>query len=543
MVLHQQGAGIVHAHAGQRRHLGGGGHLRAADIDHHRGSGFYLGAGCRVGADHGTGGHGSVHGLGHQHRNAQALELLLGVGLHIVGQVRHGDILGAQADGQGHALALTHGAAGHRRLFVDITGRIVAVVFLLPGHADLAGSHLLGGLGFLLGHADVIVQGDIGLVVHQVGRVVQDQPAQGQTGQCKSDRDAEQDRQKNGTPLALCIFAARGSRLVRMVLAGSFVLIHRTFHHLFGCILCDILILEHDGRVLHIGVQRVQHFTGRSIPVLRQLRHGFFGDLHQCGRHLRSDLVQGFRLIRDLLDGHLHGVLCIKRQLTGEHLVHHDAHRVNIAGAVGLVALGLLRADIVHTAHGLAAEQLVFGPGDARDAKVHHAELAVVQQHDVLGLDVPVHHTVGVGVLQRLEDLGNKVHGLPAGEFTAPLVEVFPQGHTVHIFHDDILQLVVDRNVVYLDDVGVVEQRNGLGFVLKPAHKLRVVGVLLPEHLHRHHSTGGHRAVAAQHNRLVHVGHAAGADEFLDFIQPIQLFADQVIHGAPPAAPRPAARP
>ena len=89
----------------------------------------------------------------------------------------------------------------------------------------------------------------------------------------------------------------------------------------------------------------------------------------------------------------------------------------------------------------------------------------------------------------------------------------------------------------------MVEQRNGLGFVLEPAHKLRVVGVLLPEHLHRHHSTGGHRAVAAQHNRLVHVGHAAGADEFLDFIQPIQLFADQVIHGAPPAAPRPAARP
>ena len=187
-----------------------------------------------------------------------------------------------------------------------------------------------------------------------------------------------------------------------MVLAGSFVLIHRTFHHLFGCILCDILILEHDGRVLHIGVQRVQHFTGRSIPVLRQLRHGFFGDLHQCSRHLRSDLVQGFRLIRDLLDGHLHGVLCIKRQLTGEHLVHHDAHRVNIAGAVGLIALGLLRADIVHAAHGLAAQQLVLGTGDARNAKIHHAQLAVVQKHDVLGLDVPVHHTVGVGMFQRL---------------------------------------------------------------------------------------------------------------------------------------------
>ena len=85
--------------------------------------------------------------------------------------------------------------------------------------------------------------------------------------------------------------------------------------------------------------------------------------------------------------------------MTAEHLVHHHAHRVDIAGAVGLIALGLLRADIVHTAHGLAAEQLVFGPGNA---KIHHAQLAVVQKHDILGLDVPVHHTVGVGMFQRL---------------------------------------------------------------------------------------------------------------------------------------------
>ena len=94
-------------------------------------------------------------------------------------------------------------------------------------------------------------------------------------------------------------------------------------------------------------------------------------------------------------------------------------------------------------------------------------------------------------------------------------LKVLAQGHAVHIFHNDILQIIVHRNIVYLDDVGVVQQRDGLGFILKAAHKVRVVGVLLPEHLHRHHSTGGHRAVVAQHNRLVHVGHAAGADEFL----------------------------
>jgi len=88
--------------------------------------------------------------------------------------------------------------------------------------------------------------------------------------------------------------------------------------------------------------------------------------------------------------------------MTAEHLVHHHAHRVDIAGAVSLIALGLLWADIMHAAHGLAAEQLILGPGDARDAKIHHAQLTVVQKHDVLGLDVPVHHTVGMGMFQRL---------------------------------------------------------------------------------------------------------------------------------------------
>ena len=180
------------------------------------------------------------------------------------------------------------------------------------------------------------------------------------------------------------------------------VLAHGTFHHLFGCIFCNIFVLEHHGGILHIGIQCIQHFTGGCIAVLRQLCHGFFGDLHQCVRYLRRDLVQRLRLIRDLLDGDLHHVVCIKGQMTAEHLVHHHAHRVDIAGAVGLITFGLLRADIMHAAHGLAAEQLILGPGDARDAKIHHAQLTIVQKHDILGLDVPVHHTVGMGVFQRL---------------------------------------------------------------------------------------------------------------------------------------------
>ena len=251
--------------------------------------------------------------------------------------------------------------------------------------------------------------------------------------------------------------------------------------------------------------------------------------------------MQRAGLVRDLLDGNLHHVVSIKGQMTREHLVHHDAHRVDVTGAVGLVSFCLLRADIMHAAHCLTGQHLVICPGNTGNAEVHHAQLAVIQQHNILGLDIPVHDAVGVGMLQRLEDLGDEVHGLPAGKLAAPLVEVLPQGHAVHIFHNNILQMVVDRDIVHLNDIGVIQQRDGLGFVFKAAHKIRVVHILPPQHLDGHHSPGGHRAVLSPHDCLIHVGHAAGADQLLHLVQTVQSFTDQVIHGAPPSAPPPPA--
>ena len=130
------------------------------------------------------------------------------------------------------------------------------------------------------------------------------------------------------------------------------------------------------------------------------------------------------------------------------------------------------------------------------------------------------------------------MHRLPAGQLAAALIEVLAQGHAVHILHDDILQVIVHRDIVHLDDVRVIQQRNGLGFVLEAAHKVRVVHELPPQHFDCHHRPGRHRAVVAPHDSLVDVRHAAGADQFLHLVQAVQPFADQVIHCAPPSVPR-----
>ena len=535
LVLHQQGAGIVHVgQAHQRRHLGRGADLRAAHIDHNGGAHRHLAAGGRVGADDGACRHGVVHGLGDQHRDAEALELLFSIGLQIVGHIRHGDVLDAEADGQGHALALADGAARHRRLPVNVSGRVVIAVRLLPVDGDLAGGDLRLGVHLILGHAAVIGQHDVGLFAHQGAGIVEDGPAQRHAGQRERNGDAEQHRQEDG----LFLFAFAG--LFRFW--GFFFGFHGVLHHLFRNFIGEIGVIEHDGRVFHVGVQCPQHLGGAGVAVFGPLCHGAFGDLHQAVGHGGGQLLQALGLVGDLLDGHLHHIVGVKRQMPRKHLVHHDAHRIDVAGKIGLVALGLFRADIMDAAHRLAAGKLVLGAGDAGNAEVHHPQLAVVQQHDVLGLDVPMHHAVAVGMVQRFEDLGDEMHRFPAGQPAAALVEVLPQRHAVHVFHHDILQLLADRDIVHLDNVGVIEQRDGLGFVLEAADEVGVVHELLPQHLDGYDRALRHRP-ARPHDRLVDVGHAAGADQLPDGVQAIEGLADQIIHAPPPSAPRPAAAP
>ena len=210
-------------------------------------------------------------------------------------------------------------------------------------------------------------------------------------------------------------------------------------HHLFRNFIGEIGVIEHDGRVFHVGVQCPQHLGGAGVAVFGPLCHGAFGDLHQAVGHGGGQLLQALGLVGDLLDGHLHHIVGVKRQMPRKHLVHHDAHRIDVAGEIGLVALGLFRADIMDAAHRLAAGKLVLGAGDAGNAEVHHPQLAVVQQHDVLGLDVPVDDPVAVGVVEGAEDLSDEVDGLPAGDLAAPLVEVLPEGHALHALHNDIL--------------------------------------------------------------------------------------------------------
>ena len=177
----------------------------------------------------------------------------------------------------------------------------------------------------------------------------------------------------------------------------------------------------------------------------------------------------------------------------------------------------------MHRANGLVGHGLGLALEEAGNAEVGHLDGAVLQEHNVLGLDVPVDDALLVGALQGHEDLGGEVDGLLPAD-GALLLDILLQGDAVDKLHDDVLDLVAKADIVHLDNVGVVEHRDGLGLIAETAQEIAVVGKFFLQNL------DGHPAALHAVVGLVDIGHAAHADKLVDFVPAIQALADESIH-------------
>ena len=95
-----------------------------------------------------------------------------------------------------------------------------------------------------------------------------------------------------------------------------------------------------------------------------------------------------------------------------------------------------------------------------------------------------------MGMLQRPQHLGGKIHRLFPGQGAAALLEILFKRDAVDVFHDDILQPVGDRNIIPLDDVRVAEDRDRLGFIFETADEFLVIQKFFFEHLDRNGVAG-----------------------------------------------------
>ena len=133
-----------------------------------------------------------------------------------------------------------------------------------------------------------------------------------------------------------------------------------------------------------------------------RLGHGLEHDRVRPRRHVRVEPGRRDRVLPHVLVGDRHRGVAGERRPAGEQLVHQAAGGVQVAARVHPLAPGLLRRQVLRGADDLGGLRH-GGLGVAHragDAEVHHLDVAVLGDHDVPGLDVPVHDARLVAVLQ-----------------------------------------------------------------------------------------------------------------------------------------------
>ena len=209
-----------------------------------------------------------------------------------------------------------------------------------------------------------------------------------------------------------------------------------------------------------------------------------------------------------VLGDHDQRVVAGERQPAGDQLVEHHAQRVEIGAAVDLAPQRLLGGEVGGGAddRALGGDARVSGDRDPEVGELGDRAIGTARQQDVLGLEVAMHHVVGVGVLQRLAQLAADRRDLGQRQRAGAA-----QAGARDQLHDDERRARLLTGVVDAHDVRMVERRGGARLVLEARPRL-VVEAGERQHLDRH------LAIELGVARAVDHAHRAATQHRLDLI-------------------------
>ena len=186
----------------------------------------------------------------------------------------------------------------------------------------------------------------------------------------------------------------------------------------------------------HDTLQRAQRVFYRLKPrgrvFLQALHDGrldVFGQRRRELSGIRGALPNLFQRYRDRR-------VPVERRFSGEHFVENQAERVDVGAMVERLALGLFGGHIRRRPDHAAGDRGILRVG-ARDAEVHHLQLAIGTDHDVLGFEVEMHDGLPVRLGEAVGKLARELDG--ASDFETPLaLQETAETLSLHEFHGEV---------------------------------------------------------------------------------------------------------
>ena len=227
--------------------------------------------------------------------------------------------------------------------------------------------------------------------------------------------------------------------------------------------------------------------------------------------------------------GHLNRDVVRVRLGSGEHLVEHDAQRVEVCAFISAAARDEFRCDIADSAD--ERFRRGFARHSACESEVSEFDLPVGAQKHVVGFEIPVDHPGFVNSFECGEDRVDDADGL-AGCETAAELQFLAQSDRLEVLHDQIHDVPIAGLIVYRDEVGVGQPGGVHRLAFEALNKRGVARQV------RVHDLDGDLTVKPQVGSAVHHGHAAAGDNGFDAVAAVEDDADQLItdlcHAAPP---------
>ena len=143
---------------------------------------------------------------------------------------------------------------------------------------------------------------------------------------------------------------------------------------------------------------------------------------------------------------------------------------------------------------------------DARDAEVHHLDLALARDHDVRGLDVPMDRRPATCAYASASQIFSATSTVCGSVKRPPALMTAVEGPSLDELHDDELRLAVGAESKMPTRLGWFEARRRLRLAAEAVDELGVAGELREQHLDRD------GAVEHGVHAAIDLAHAARAD-------------------------------